>query len=82
MRFGRLPQLGRREHRHEHLLPADRVLLLADDLHDLLVHAPPERQERPDSRAHLPDVGAADEELVRDGLGVCRSLAQGRNEQL
>ena len=38
-----LPELERREHGHEHLLAADRIHLLADDLHDLLVHAPAER---------------------------------------
>ena len=48
---GRLPQLGRREHGHQHLLAADRVLLFADDLDDLLVHAPAEREERPDAGA-------------------------------
>ena len=31
---------------------------------------PPERQVRPDPRAHLADVSAADEKLVRDRLGV------------
>ena len=30
----------------------------------------------------LPDVAAAHEQLVRDRLGVGRSLAQGRDEQL
>ncbi len=79
---GRLPQLPGREHGHEHLLPADRVLLLADHLDDLLVHTPAERQERPHSRAHLPDVAATHEQLVRDRLGVGRSLAQGRDEEL
>ena len=34
---GRLPQLPRRENGHEHLLPTDGVLLLADHLDDLLV---------------------------------------------
>ncbi len=79
---GRLPELAGREHRHEHLLPADGVLLFADHLDDLLVHAPAERQERPDTRAHLPDVAAAHEKLVRDRLGVRRRLAQGRDEEL
>ncbi len=30
----------------------------------------------------LPDVAAADEQLVRHGLGVGRRLAQGRDEEL
>ena len=38
-----LPQLDWSEHGHEHLLSTDRVHLLADDLHDLLVHPPAER---------------------------------------
>ena len=79
---GRLPELRGGEHGHEHLLPPDRVHLLADDLDDLLVHAPAERQERPHARAHLPDVAAAHEQLVRDRLGVGGRLAQGRDEEL
>ena len=77
-----LPELGRREHRGEHLLAADRVHLLADDLHDLLVHAPAERQVRPEPRAHLADEASADEELVRGGLGLGRVVAHGRQKQL
>ena len=57
---------------------ADRVHLLADDLDDLLVHAPPERQERPEAGAHLSDEAAAHEQLVARGLRVGGSLAQGR----
>ena len=41
---GLLPELGRRQQRAEHLLAADRVHLLADDLLDLPVHPPAERQ--------------------------------------
>ena len=44
--------------------------------------APAEREERPHAGCDLPDVAAADEELVRDGLGVGRRLAQGRDEEL
>ena len=77
-----LPELRRRQHRGEHLLAADRVHLLADDLHDLLVHAPAERQVRPEPRAHLADEASADEELVRGGLGLGRVVAHGRQEQL
>ena len=76
------PELGRREHRREHLLRADRVHLLADDLLDLPVDAPAERQERPEPRADLADEAAADEQLVRERLGVGRSVAQGRQVQL
>ena len=79
---GRLPELCGREHRHQHLLRADRVHLLADDLGDLLVHAPAERQKRPEPGAHLADEGAADEQLVADRLGVGGVLTQGRKEEL
>ena len=79
---GLLPQLVRRQHRHQHLLAADRVHLLADDLLDLAVHSPAERQERPDAAGHLPDEAATDEQLVVDGLGVCRRVTQGRQKQV
>ena len=68
--------------RLEHLLPADRVHLLADDLLDLPVHAPAERQERPQARADLADVAAAHEQLVESRLGVGGRLAQGRKKEL
>ena len=40
---GAPPRLGRVQHRHQHLLAADRVHLLAHDLHDPLVHPPARR---------------------------------------
>ena len=76
-----LPELERRQHRAEHLLAADRVDLLAHDLHDLLVHGPPQREVRPDPGADLADVAPANEQLVRDGLGVGRCVAQCRDEE-
>ena len=79
---GRLPQLGGSKHRHEHLLAADRVHLLADDLLDLPVDAPAERHERPDARADLPDEAAADEQLVTDGLRFGGVVTEGRQEEL
>ena len=78
---GLLPQLGRRQHRAEPLLAADRVHLLADDLDDVLVNAPAEREEAPHPGAELPDEAAAHEELVADRLGVGGILAQGRKEE-
>ena len=78
----RLPQLRGRQHRFEHLLPADRIDLLADDLHNLLVHAPAERKKRPEAGADLPDEAAAYEQLVARRLGVGRRLAQRRKEEL
>ena len=79
---GRLPELDRRQHRRQELLRADRVHLLADDLLDLAVDAPAERQERPQARADLADVAAADEQLVADRLGVGGRVAKGRQEEL
>ena len=75
-----LPELRRRQHRTQHLLIADCVHLLADNLDDLLVHTPAERQERPQPCAHLPDEAAADEQLVARGLCVRRRLAQRRKK--
>ena len=77
----RLPELDGREHRHEHLLAADRVHLLADDLDDLLVNPPTEREERPYAGAHLADVAAPHEQLVRCRLSVGGVVAQGRDEE-
>ena len=77
-----LPQLRRSQHRPEHLLLADRIHLLADDLHDLLLDAPAERQERPQAGADLADEAAAHEQLVARRLGVSRRLAQRRKKQL
>ena len=76
------PGLGGLEDRHQHLLAADRVHLLADDLDDPLVHAPPGRKPAPEARAHLPDQPGAHEQLVRDRLGVGGRLALGREEVL
>ena len=78
----RLPQLRRRQDRHQHLLGADRIHLLADDLNDLLVHPPAQGQERPDACADLTDERAPDEELVARRLGVRGVVAQGRQEEL
>src|SRR2546423_8249872 len=78
----RLPELGRREHRSEHLLRAEGIELLADDLLYLAVHAPAERHEGPEAGADLADESAADEELVRDGLGVGRIFAKRREGEL
>ncbi len=79
---GRLPELRGREHRHQHLLSADRVHLLSDDLLDLAVDAPAERHECPHAGANLADVAAAHEELVRRGLRVSRVVAQRREIEL
>ena len=79
---GLLPQLGGREHRHQHLLGADPVHLLPDHLHDLLVVFQPAGQEAPQAGADLADQPGPDEQLVGDRLGVRGVVAQGRQEQL
>jgi hypothetical protein len=76
------PKLGRRQDGHQHLLPTDRVHLLADDLRGLLVDRPPEREVRPEPRAHLADEPAANEQAMAGGLGVPRILPQRRDEEL
>ena len=78
---GLLPQLRRCQNRAEHLLGTDGVHLLADDLDDLLVDAPAERQERPQPCADLPDEAAPHEQLVARGLSIGRVLAQSRQEE-
>jgi hypothetical protein len=77
-----LPQLGRVEHRHEHLVPADPVDLLTHDLHGLLVHPPAGRQPTPQPGADLPDHPGAHEQLVRERLRVGGRLFLGGEEVL
>ena len=79
---GRLPELRGRQHRHQDLLCAEGVELLADDLLDLPVHAPAERQEGPEAAGDLANEAAADEQLVRDRLRVGGIVAQGRQKEL
>ena len=77
-----LPELGGSEDGHQHLLAADRVHLLADDLLDLPVDAPAERCERPEARRDLADEASADEQLVAHRFGIARILPEGRDEEL
>ena len=77
---GAPPRLGRVHHRHEQLLAADGVHLLAHDLHDALMDPPSGGQPRPQSGPHLADEPGAHHELVRDRLGVGRRVAFGRQE--
>ncbi len=79
---GLLPQVGRRDDRHEHLLAADAIHLLADDLHDVLVDPPAGRQPRPQPRAELADEAGPDHQLVRDRFRVGGRLTLGREEEL
>ena len=70
------------QHRHEHLLAADRVHLLADDLLDLLHDAPAGRQVDVDAGGELAHEAGADHELVAHGLGAGRVLFDGGKQQL
>ncbi len=77
-----LPELRRLQHRHEHLLAADRVHLLADDLLDLLHDAPAGRQVHVDAGGELAHEAGADHELVAHGLRAGRILFDGGQKQL
>src|SRR5207249_9796341 len=78
----RLPELRGSQHRSQHLLSADRVHLVADDLNDLLVYTPAKRRVGPYARADLADEASADEELVAGDLRVGGIVAQRRKEEL
>ena len=78
---GLAPQVGRVHDRHLHLLPADGVDLLADDLLDPLLHPKAERQERVDAGSELAQVAAAHEQPMRRHLGIGRVVAQGGEEE-
>ncbi len=77
---GPAPDLGRLEHRHQHLVAADRVHLLAEDRLDLLHAAQPGRQPRPDPGAELADEPGADHQPMRDRLGVGRGVLERRQQ--
>ena len=77
---GAPPELLRLQHRHQHLLRADRVELLPHDLLDLPVHAPAGGQPGPHARAQLADQPGAHHQHVRDRLRVRGRLLHGREE--
>ena len=77
-----LPDLRRLQHRHEHLLAADGVHLLADDLLDLLHDAPAGRQVHVDAGGELAHEAGADHELVAHGLRAGGILFDGGKQQL
>ena len=68
--------------RHEHLLAADGVHLLADDLLDLLHDAPAGRQVHVDAGGELAHEAGADHQLVADGFGAGGILFDGWQQQL
>jgi hypothetical protein len=75
-----LPRLGRVQDRHQELVAADRVELLAHDLHDLLVHPPAGRQPGPQAGADLADQARAHHQLVRQRLRISGGLLLGGQE--
>ena len=75
------PQVGGVHDRHLHLLPADGVDLLADDLLDALLHPEAERQQGVDAGAELAQVAGAHQQPMRRHLGVGRVVAQGGEEE-
>jgi hypothetical protein len=77
-----LPDLGRMDDRHLHLLGADPVLLFADDLLDALADAEPERQQRVDPGAQRADIAGSQEKPVRRHLGVGGIVAERREEEV
>ena len=78
---GRLVGLARLERGEEHLLAADRVLLLAHDLLDLPQHLQAQRQPRVHPGGGAADVARAHQQPVAGDLGVGRVLPQGADEQ-
>jgi hypothetical protein len=75
------PDLGRLQDRHQHLLAADRIEFLADDLLDPAMCPPAGRQKRPKARAELTNEACSHHQLVRDRLRVGRRLPRGRPEE-
>ncbi len=79
---GLLPGLGRLQHRHQHLLAADRLHLLADDRLDLPLRPPPRRQVGPKPGSELADQPSPHHQLVRDRLRIRGRVLEGRQEGL
>src|SRR5215213_3323228 len=67
---------------HQHLLPADGIDLLADDLLHLGYHAPAQGQQAVDTCAEWPHHGGAQHQPVTGQLHVARSLTQGPAEEM
>jgi hypothetical protein len=77
-----LPHRRGVERGQKEFLTADGLHLLADDPHDALRDALRERQQGVNPRAQLADVARAQEQAVRDDLGVSRVVAERRNKEL
>ncbi len=77
-----LPDVGRMDDRHLHLLAADPVHLLADDLLDALVDTEAERQQRVDPRSELADIARPQQQAMRRHLRIGGVVAQAREEEV
>ena len=71
-----LPQVGRLHDRHDDLLAADRVHLLAQDAFDSVLYACAKREQRKDAGGNRLHVGAAQEKPVPGKLHVRGCLPQ------
>ena len=78
---GRLIRLARQQRGEMHLLRADAVDLLADDLLDLVEHGQAERQPCPDAGRGLADIAGALEQFCGIDVCVCGVFAQRTQEQ-
>ena len=79
---GLLPGLRGRQHRHLHLLRADPVLLLADDLLDLLGDTEPEREPRIEAGCERPRDRGAQQQTVAGRLSFGGCFAQGATKEV
>lgn len=77
-----LPDIGGVHDGHQHLLPADGVDLLADDLLHLGDHAPAQGEQAVDASAERPHHGGAQHQPVAGQLDVARRLTQGPAEEM
>ncbi len=75
-----LPELRRQQDRHQHLLPADAVHLLAHDRDGALERAVAERQPRPQTGSDLAGHARADEQPVGDRDRVRGVVAERRHQ--
>ena len=78
---GFLPDLGRMQRRQQHLLPADRVHLLAHDRRNLVERTLGKKQVAVNARRQLTNVPGAKQQLVAHGLGLDRILPQRGDEK-
>ncbi len=76
-----LPDLGRMDHRHLHLLAADPVDLLADHLLDAVGRPFAQGQQRVDARSELTDIAGAQQQSMRRHLRFGWVVAQGGEEE-